>query len=154
MRLYLLFPFLFIGIFAVAQDSDYRVDLLNKNLTENANAVVRYDEMVVELSSQRQMTLERKRAVTVLNEKGKSYAMAYVAYDDSRKVKNIQAIIYDATGKELDKIKEKDFKYTLKRVNYEAVYGYEADDIKSALYIKDWNKINYTPPKTLKDNRN
>ena len=51
-------------------------------------------------------------------------------------------------------LKEKDFKYTLKRVNYEAVYGYEADDIKSALYIKDWNKINYTPPKTLKDNRN
>lgn len=51
-------------------------------------------------------------------------------------------------------LKEKEFKYTLKRVNYEAIYGYEADDIRTALYIKDWNKIHYTPPKTLKDNRN
>lgn len=51
-------------------------------------------------------------------------------------------------------LKEKEFKYTLKRVNYEPIYGYEADDIKSALYVKDWNKIHYTPPKTLKDNRN
>lgn len=46
-------------------------------------------------------------------------------------------------------LKEKEFKYTLKRVNYEAIYGYEADEIKSALYTKDWNKIHYTPPKTL-----
>ncbi|MFT5513150.1 MAG: hypothetical protein ACI8SE_001551, partial [Bacteroidia bacterium] len=50
--------------------------------------------------------------------------------------------------------KEKEFKYTIKRVNFEPIYGYEADEIKTALYTKDWNKIQYTPPKTLKDNRN
>ena len=110
MRIFFLFPFLFIGIFAFAQDSSYQVDLLDKNLTDNANAVVRSDEMVVELSSQRHLGLKRKKVVTVLNERGKKHAMAYVAYDDSRKVKNIQAVIYDASGKELDKIKEGEFK--------------------------------------------
>ncbi len=51
-------------------------------------------------------------------------------------------------------LKEKEFKYTLKRVNFEPIYGYEADEIKTALYTKDWNKIQYTPPKTLKNKRN
>jgi hypothetical protein len=51
-------------------------------------------------------------------------------------------------------LKEKEFKYTLKRVNFEPIYGYEADEIKSALYLKDWNKIHYTPPKILKDTKN
>ncbi|MFT7591052.1 MAG: hypothetical protein ACI9UJ_000973 [bacterium] len=54
----------------------------------------------------------------------------------------------------LEFLKEKEFKYTIKRVNFEPIYGYEADEIKTALYTKDWNKIQYTPPKTLKDNRN
>ncbi len=51
-------------------------------------------------------------------------------------------------------LKEKEFKYTLKRVNFEPIYGYEADEIKTALYTKDWNKIQYTPPNTLKNIRN
>ena len=54
----------------------------------------------------------------------------------------------------LEVLKEKEFKYTLKRVNFEPIYGYEADEIKTALYTKDWNKIQYTPPKTLKNKRN
>ncbi|MBO6515851.1 MAG: hypothetical protein JJ975_04800 [Bacteroidia bacterium] len=48
-------------------------------------------------------------------------------------------------------LKEKEFKFNIKRVNYEPIYGYQADEIKTALYSKDWNKIQYVAPNLLKD---
>lgn len=48
-------------------------------------------------------------------------------------------------------LKDKEFKFNIKRVNYEPIYGYEADEIKMALYSKDWNKIKYIAPNLLKD---
>jgi len=46
-------------------------------------------------------------------------------------------------------IKDKEFKYNIKRVNYEPIYGYEANSVKSALFNKAWNKIDYVAPNTL-----
>lgn len=51
-------------------------------------------------------------------------------------------------------LRDKEFKYTIKRVNYEPIYGYQADEIKTALFTKDWNKLRYVPPKTIKDRNN
>jgi len=110
MRFLLLISLFFMGFYLHAQDLNYSFDLLDKNLTKNANAVVRFDEMTIDLESKKQLNITRKKAVTVLNEKGSKHAMAYVGYDNNRKVKDIQVIIYDASGKELDKIKEKKFK--------------------------------------------
>ncbi|WP_149277271.1 DUF3857 domain-containing protein [Pareuzebyella sediminis] len=110
MRHFILVYFFFLGFLAFSQKTDYQALNLNKALTENANAVVRVDEMVVELSALNSMNIRHKRAVTVLNEKGNAYATVYVGYDKGRKVKNIQAVVYDASGKECDKIKEKEFK--------------------------------------------
>ncbi|MCB9263257.1 MAG: hypothetical protein H6607_12860 [Flavobacteriales bacterium] len=49
-------------------------------------------------------------------------------------------------------LKEKTFKFNIKRVNHDPIYSFEADEIKTALYTKDWNKIRYTPPNLLQDN--
>jgi hypothetical protein len=48
-------------------------------------------------------------------------------------------------------LREKEFKYTIKRVNNESIYAFEADEIKTSLYSKDWNKLHYTPPNTIKN---
>lgn len=110
MRLLFPFCFLFLCHFLPAQDSPYTLFTMDKSLTENANAVVRLDDMVVELFSKREMNIKLTRAVTVLNKLGNRHAHASIGYNNSIKVKHVEAVIYDAFGNEIDKIKKKDFK--------------------------------------------
>ncbi len=107
-----LFPicFLFLCHFLPAQDSTYTILSLDKALTENANAVVRLDDMVVELFSKREMSIKLTRVVTVLNKLGNKHTHTSIGYNNSIKVKHVQAVIYDAFGNEMDKIKRKDFR--------------------------------------------
>jgi len=110
MRFFLSISLFFIGFFLQAQDSSYNFNLLDKSLVENANAVVRLDEMAIEIISQRKMVIKQKRVVTVLNKSGNRFTNAYARYDDGTKIDHIQAEVYDKNGNRLDKIKEKDFK--------------------------------------------
>ncbi len=47
-------------------------------------------------------------------------------------------------------IRDKNFKYTIKRINSEPIYAHEAEDIAIALPEKPWNKIKYKEPNLLK----
>lgn len=104
-----LFFFLFIN-FSSAQKSEYTFAAISDSLKENANAVVRLNQLDITIVSQREMSVKTQRVVTILNEKGLSEIDAYQYYDKRTTVKNIEAIIYDADGKEIKKIKRKDFK--------------------------------------------
>ncbi|WP_291866038.1 DUF3857 domain-containing protein [Maribacter sp.] len=95
--------------FSFSQDFQYSSLLINKELKDNANAVVRLDEMVVDILAQDNMIIKSKRVVTVFNKKGGKHVNAYAGYSNSTKVKFIKAVIYDALGNEIKKIKEKDF---------------------------------------------
>ncbi|AXG73291.1 DUF3857 domain-containing protein [Flavobacterium arcticum] len=83
---------------------------LPEALNENANAVVRLDEKIIKISSKKSMTIETKRIVTILNEYGMGYIDAAEFFDNSTRIKSIEAIIYNSFGKEIKKIKKKDFK--------------------------------------------
>ena len=109
MRYFFLLPFYFLSLLGFSQDSDYQFDLLDSELVENANAIFRQDEMIISILSKKDLVLRRKKVITVLNELGDQYAMAYVGYDNSRKIKSISATVYDSFGNRIDKIKEKDF---------------------------------------------
>lgn len=102
--------FLFTTTFLFAQKSDYSTRTLSDSLKENANAVVRLNQIDIVIASQRSMNIKTKRAVTVLNEKGFEAVEAYENYDKSSPVKNILATVYDAFGKEIKKIKRGDFR--------------------------------------------
>ncbi|MDR7209810.1 DUF3857 domain-containing protein [Flavobacterium piscis] len=104
-----LFFFLFCFI-SSAQKSEYSIASIADSLKENANAVVRLDQMDIAIVSQRNMNIKTQRVVTVLNEKGLNQTDAYQHYDKTTSVKNIEAIVYDAFGNEIKKIKRKDFK--------------------------------------------
>ncbi|MEM9141549.1 MAG: DUF3857 domain-containing protein [Bacteroidota bacterium] len=93
-----------------AQKSDYQTLLLDKALTENANAIFRVDEMRIHIEARDKMNFTVKQAVTVLNKHGDKYANPTVFYDKERKVKHLEAFVYDALGKEIKHIKKKDFR--------------------------------------------
>lgn len=102
--------FLLFTLITSAQKNEYAITTISDSLKENANAVVRFDQTDILISSQRSMNIKNRRAVTVLNEKGFDATEAYEFYDKSTSVKNIEAVVYDAFGKEIKRIKRKDFK--------------------------------------------
>ncbi|MNX45974.1 hypothetical protein D3C86_765030 [compost metagenome] len=102
--------FLLFSLISSAQKSNYSVVTLTDSLKANADAVVRLDQMDIVIASQRAMIVKTQRIVTVFNEEGLSDIDAYQSYDKSTSVKNIEAIVYDAFGNEIKKIKRKDFK--------------------------------------------
>ena len=93
-----------------AQEAGYQSLSLDKELVKNANAVVRLEECRVEVKSPKDMRIRRKRVVTVLNKKGGQYVHAMEGYDNSRKIKSIEARVFDVFGKEIGKFRKKDFK--------------------------------------------
>lgn len=130
-----LFFFLFTLILS-AQKTEYAVPAISDSLKENANAVVRLDQMDINIASQRSMNIKTQRVVTVLNEKGLGNIDAYQHYDKSLSVKNIEAVVYDISGKEIKKIKRKDFK------DNSAVSGSTLFSDSRVLYL-DYTPISY-----------
>ncbi|WP_264566543.1 DUF3857 domain-containing protein [Flavobacterium sp. N3904] len=102
--------FLFTTTFLFAQKSDFSSLTISDSLKENANAIVRLNQIDIVIASQRSMNIKTKRVVTVLNENGFDATEAYENYDKSRPVKSILATVYDAFGKEIKKIKRSDFR--------------------------------------------
>lgn len=78
-------------------------------LRTNANAVVRYDAVDIEIKAYNKMIYANKRIVTILNSSGNSKHGTTVSYDKDVKIKKMEAIIYDANGKQIKKIRNKDF---------------------------------------------
>ncbi|MFV8339091.1 DUF3857 domain-containing protein [Flavobacterium sp. LB3P21] len=104
------FLFLFFTSFIFAQKIEYNSLNISDSLKENANAVVRLNEIDIVIASQRSMNIITKRVVTVLNEKGLSAIDAIESYDKRTNIRNIEATVYDILGNEIKKIKRKDFK--------------------------------------------
>lgn len=105
---------LFFGVFLLpllltAQFQDYSISSIPDGLAEGADAVVRLDQMKVNIRERDQMEVEAVRVVTVLNEEGQKFVHAYCGYDDETKIEGLSAVVFDANGKELEKFKERDF---------------------------------------------
>lgn len=125
--------FLFFTLISSAQKSEYPVSSINDSLKENANAVVRLNQTDITIASQRSMNIKTQRVITVLNEKGLRDIDAYEYYNKTTNIKNIEVIVYDAFGKEIKKIKRKDF------IDQSAVGGGTLFSENRYLYL------NYTP---------
>ncbi|MDB4292781.1 DUF3857 and transglutaminase domain-containing protein [Maribacter sp.] len=133
MRLTLLLSSLLFVCFSFAQDPNYQAVILDKLLTDNANAVVRLDYMDIHLASHKSMKYSVHQVVTVLNKLGRKQARTYVSYDKETKVQRLEAFVYDKLGKEIEHFKKKDFK------DVSAADGF-------SLYVDDRAlQLNYTP---------
>jgi hypothetical protein len=130
------FLFLFFTSFIFAQKIEYNSLNISDSLKENANAVVRLNEIDIVIASQRSMNIITKRVVTVLNEKGLSAIDAIESYDKRTNIRNIEATVYDILGNEIKKIKRKDFK------DQSAVDGGTLFSANRYLYL-DYTPIQY-----------
>ncbi|MEZ2415330.1 DUF3857 domain-containing transglutaminase family protein [Muriicola sp. E247] len=92
-----------------AQDLNFAVSAIPEKLVKNANAVVRLNHLDVELHSLTEMEISMRRVVTVLNKLGDTHVNGQVGYNNSIKIKDVQAIVYDKNGSEIKKFKERDF---------------------------------------------
>ncbi|PXY44840.1 DUF3857 domain-containing protein [Flavobacterium hydrophilum] len=102
--------FLLFTLVSSAQKGIYPISAIKDSLKENANAIVRLDQMDIRIASQRSMNIKTQRVVSVFNEKGLSDIDAYQHYDKTTTIKSIEAIVYDSFGNEIKKIKRKDFR--------------------------------------------
>ncbi len=122
---------------ASAQEQlDLKVSSIDSTLTKGANAVVRSEEVVIELSSTSSMTIKRKRIVTIFNKFGNSYTNSSIGYDPSRRIKRLEAVVYDASGKEIKRYKKKDF---IDRSVYDGISLMNDNRVK----FFDYTPINY-----------
>ncbi len=107
------FKFFFFLLFfhnSIAQKTQYQSVVLDENLIKNANAVVRLDETDIKLLSSDRMAVKSRTVTTVFRKAGKNAIKNYVYYDSEIKLDEFEAIIYDAFGNQVDRIKKKDFK--------------------------------------------
>ena len=118
--------------FAVAVNADNRPDLsvlfIDSALVENANAVIRKSEVILDVEDAESATKHVKFAVTRLNSKA-GYSAFRVPYDMYSKVKNINIALYDANGKLLRRLKKDDIS---DHASFDGVSIYSDDRYKYA----------------------
>lgn len=78
-------------------------------LLENANAVVRLDEIHIEVKSYNKMVYTNTRIVTILNSSGNSKVGTSMGYDENVAIKKMEAKIYNSSGEEIKKFRKNDF---------------------------------------------
>lgn len=103
---YLFFFLCTIPLFA---QKEYSIASINKDLTEYSNSIL-VDELVeIDLRDISKMKTKTHRVVAILNKIGNEDANLFEFYDSNSRVKNIEAKIYNAFGKEIGRYKKKDF---------------------------------------------
>ena len=152
----LLFFLSIISLGASAQDN-YDVSLISKDLLPYASAVVRNNEVSVEVKDYDNTLYHIKTAVTILNKNGNDIADIVVWHNKSRVIKSIKGFVYNQFGKQVNKFSESDFEdvnaqdgfslfqdLKVKHYNpavtdypYTIVYEYEVKS-KQSLNFSDW----------------
>lgn len=144
----------------VISAQEYAVSKIDPALLMNANAVIRSESYEVEVKAVDKMILKTRRAVTVFNKYGDHHPRPGNVYDNDSKIKKQQVVIYDKDGKEVRKIKKRDFEdrslvssndlysdnrlrffdYTPIQYPYTLVYESEVH-ASSTIFIRSWEPI-------------
>lgn len=108
MKKILCLTFLLCSTYIFAQ-SDYSIASINPELLEYSNSVL-IDELVeIDVSNINKMKTTTHRVIAVLNKMGNGDTNLYEFYDSNSRVKNLGVRIYNASGKEINRYKKKDF---------------------------------------------
>ncbi len=111
MRLFLLCCILLQSTLLFAQTSlELQAVILPSDLKENADSIIRDEQITVNIPNQRTLEYSVYRVITVLNKKGIADINAGVGYDKDSRVKKLEATIYNNVGEEIKHFKKSDFK--------------------------------------------
>ncbi len=156
-----LLPLLLLTVLTVfGQEIQLSAATIPTELLENANAVLRKEEVKIEISAVDKLVQKTTRIVTVLNKQGAGSVAAGQFYNSNIKIKKQQALIYNAAGEQIRKVKQKEFRdvsavssndlYTDSRVQYldytphsypyTVVYESEIQN-NSTVFIAPWDPV-------------
>ena len=116
-------------ISATNEEDGFPVSEIPKSLLEDAEMVIRLDEKKFEVHSTSSATLEERWVCTILNSKADKYATFARSYDKLRKLKSIRGYLYDANGKQIQKLKNSDI---IDQSNISGFSLYEDNRVKIA----------------------
>jgi hypothetical protein len=107
MRL-ILIPILFAlaNFSATAQELKYPVSAISEELKKDVDVVVREDHMWYKIRSINSATYHVHQVATIFNEQGNKSAQEVIFYDKLTKIVDINAYAYDATGKQIKRLKK------------------------------------------------
>ncbi|MDX1278808.1 DUF3857 domain-containing protein [Oceanihabitans sediminis] len=94
---------------STAQEFSLQSLIIDSSLRENANAIVRQNDLSIEVLKYDKILVKQRRVVTILNSSGNSKVNAYLHYDENVNIKKLEAIVYNAYGKEIKKIRKNKF---------------------------------------------
>lgn len=170
MKRFLLLFFILSYFSGYSQNLDLNILSIPDSLKQNANAVVKLNQTTIDFQSEKDMTITTKRVVYVLNKNGETNIGANTFYDKSNKIKLLEVVIYNQFGKELKRIKRRDFKdqsvadgfsvFTDNRMLYldytATEYPYIAEVVRqvetsNTAVISPWKPINNYSLSVLKD---
>jgi len=101
--------FLFFPVFLFSQ-TKFSALSVPKELRENANSVLMDEKVEVEIADTDQMTIKEYRVTAVYNDRGNGKVGAVVFHDENRKIRDLEAYVYDAMGNEVEHYKKRDFR--------------------------------------------
>lgn len=99
--------FLHLSLTVLGGNGEYDVAKIPEALLKNAHAVKRMEQVNFEIVNTGSAILTKKYAITILDENGDNQAGFVEYYDKLHAIKNIEGTLYDASGKELKKLKNK-----------------------------------------------
>ncbi len=103
----LLFSFLILSLTASAADGDYAVSKIPAALLKNAHVVKRMEQISFEVMTNGEAIMRKRYALTILDENGDREAGFLEFYDKLHDIRNIEGALFDANGKELKRLKNK-----------------------------------------------
>ncbi len=109
MSKWFLYALLFFCAHSFAQEQ-YSILSIPSDLKEGVNSVIINELIERDVTNPQKMTVQQTRVVAVLNEKGNNAVDAYEMYDAGTTIKNVEAYVYNALGKEIEHFKQRDFK--------------------------------------------
>lgn len=118
------------------EDSLFNVHSIPLDLKVKANAVVRFDQIQIDVIDYNKIVYTNKRVVTILNKEGDYKIGAFHHYDENINIQNIEARVFNANGNEIKKFRKNDFK------DVSAVPGGTLYSDSRVKYL-DYTPINY-----------
>lgn len=100
--------FMLVMVTLANAQQNYDVSLISKPLLPYASAVVRNEEINIEVKDDDNTVYHVKRAITVLNKNGDDIARIVLWYNKSNPIRNFKGVTYNEYGKPVGKFTEKD----------------------------------------------
>lgn len=94
----------------VSGQQSYAVNQIPADLKARAGAVVRNEELTIDVKALNQVDYRYKKAVTILNSSADEEARIMVWYNKTRQIKSLKATIYNEFGMPVGRIAAKDFR--------------------------------------------